>query len=113
MLCFFYIACDVSITLAEQTSTIMKELTYNYVPKRIMDRPKHGFGAPVEKWLKGVLKESLLEYSEEKYLRKQGIFEPSYTNRFIQAYIDNSGANLTNVVWSFFIFQKWYQYYIN
>lgn len=92
---------------------ILKELTYNYVPKRIMDRPKHGFGAPVEKWLKGVLKESLLEYSEEKYLRKQGIFEPSYTNRFIQAYIDNSGANLTNVVWSFFIFQKWYQYYIN
>ena len=26
MLCFFYIACDVSITLAEQTSTIMKKL---------------------------------------------------------------------------------------
>lgn len=26
MLCFFYIACDVSITLAEQTSTILKKL---------------------------------------------------------------------------------------
>lgn len=26
MLCFFYIACDVSITLAEQTSTIHKKL---------------------------------------------------------------------------------------
>ena len=26
MLCFFYIACDVSITLAEQTSTIYKKL---------------------------------------------------------------------------------------
>lgn len=25
MLCFFYIACDVSITLAEQTSTIMRK----------------------------------------------------------------------------------------
>jgi precorrin-6B methylase 1 len=26
MLCFFYIACDVSITLAEQTSTIIKKI---------------------------------------------------------------------------------------
>lgn len=26
MLCFFYIACDVSITLAEQTSTIKEKL---------------------------------------------------------------------------------------
>lgn len=25
MLCFFYIACDVSITLAEQTSTILQK----------------------------------------------------------------------------------------
>ena len=25
MLCFFYIACDVSITLAKQTSTILKK----------------------------------------------------------------------------------------
>lgn len=28
MLCFFYIACDVSITLAEQTSTILKKLKF-------------------------------------------------------------------------------------
>ena len=28
MLCFFYIACDVSITLAEQTSTIKKKLDF-------------------------------------------------------------------------------------
>ena len=29
MLCFFYIACDVSITLAEQTSTILKKWNAN------------------------------------------------------------------------------------
>lgn len=37
MLCFFYIACDVSITLAEQTSTINKKsdlaFTIQYEPK--------------------------------------------------------------------------------
>lgn len=33
MLCFCYIACDVSITLAEQTSTIKKTLNLNEVVK--------------------------------------------------------------------------------
>lgn len=31
MLCFFYIACDVSITLAEQTSTILKKLKDEFI----------------------------------------------------------------------------------
>ena len=35
---------------------ILKELTYDYIPKKIMERPKWGFSIPLEKWLKTKLK---------------------------------------------------------
>lgn len=36
---------------------ILRELLYTYVPKNIIDRPKKGFKIPLEKWLRGSLKE--------------------------------------------------------
>src|SRR5690606_6969573 len=35
---------------------ILKEIVHKYIPKEIMDRPKMGFGIPVEKWLQKELK---------------------------------------------------------
>ncbi|MBD3767141.1 MAG: asparagine synthase (glutamine-hydrolyzing) [Gammaproteobacteria bacterium] len=42
---------------------LLKELTYRYIPKSIMDRPKQGFAVPLAQWLRGELRdwaESLL-----------------------------------------------------
>ncbi|MCI4410063.1 MAG: asparagine synthase (glutamine-hydrolyzing) [Thiotrichales bacterium] len=42
---------------------ILKELTYRYIPRAIMDRPKQGFAVPLAQWLRGDLRdwaESLL-----------------------------------------------------
>ena len=42
MLCFFYIACDVSITLAEQTSTIFTKIVAKQLAERgyiVQDTP--------------------------------------------------------------------------
>ena len=42
---------------------LLKELTYRYIPRSIMDRPKQGFAVPLAQWLRGELRdwaESLL-----------------------------------------------------
>ena len=44
---------------------ILKELTYDYIPKKIMERPKWGFSIPLEKWLK-----TELNYLIPKYLNE-------------------------------------------
>jgi asparagine synthase (glutamine-hydrolysing) len=98
---------------------ILKDIAYDYIPKELLDRPKVGFGVPLDKWMRGPLKERLVDMCNVDYLRNQGIFDAQYVNDFISEYIRTgdkgpaSGANYSKTAWSFFVFQQWYEYYIN
>lgn len=97
---------------------ILKDLVYDHIPRELMDRPKVGFSVPLDKWLRGPLKEQVLSASEKSYLEMQGIFQPSYTESFLAEYMKTgdagagTGANYSRLVWAFFMFQKWYEGYI-
>lgn len=96
---------------------ILKDIAYDYIPKELLERPKVGFGVPLDKWLRGPLKEQLLAYSEKDYLEKQGIFDGEYVSGMIREYIRTgdggpaTGANYSKLSWSFFIFEQWYQHF--
>lgn len=96
---------------------ILKDIAYDYIPRELLDRPKVGFGVPLDKWLRGPLKEKLMDMCSRGYLKRQGIFEAEYTAKMIETYMHTgdggpaTGANYSKIVWSFFVFQQWYQYY--
>ena len=97
---------------------ILKDIAYDYIPKELLDRPKVGFGVPLDKWMRGPLKEQLVAYSRADYLKKQGIFVPDYVEKFIDKYLETgdmgpaTGANFSKTAWSFFAFQQWYEAYM-
>jgi len=39
-----------------QNKYLLRKLAYRYLPKRILDRPKQGFGVPIDSWLRGPLR---------------------------------------------------------
>ena len=96
---------------------ILKDIAYDYIPKELLDRPKVGFGVPLDKWLRGPLREQLLDYSSYDYLKRQDIFDADYVPDMITRYIDTgdagpaTGENYSKLAWSFFVFQQWYQTY--
>ena len=47
---------------------LLRKLAYRYVPQAILDRPKQGFGVPMERWLRGPLKQWALERLGESTL---------------------------------------------
>lgn len=96
---------------------ILKDLAYEYIPKALLDRPKVGFGVPLDKWLRGPLKEQLLDMCNRDYLRRQGIFDADFVADMIEDYLKTgdggpaTGANYSKLSWSFFVFQQWYRSY--
>ena len=97
---------------------ILKEVAYQYIPKEMLDRPKTGFSVPLDQWQRGPLKEQILAVTEPDFLRRQDIFEPAFTMRFLKQYMEKgdggagSGENYSRIVWAFFMFQKWYEAYM-
>ena len=83
-----------------------------------MDRPKSGFSIPLDKWLRGALKERVYDWTCRDYLMRQGIFDTEATIAFIDNYMQKgdagkwSGQNFSKIVWAFFVFQQWYEKYV-
>ena len=97
---------------------ILKDIAYDYIPKELLDRPKVGFSVPLDKWLRGPLKEQLLDMCNKDMLIRQGIFDAKYVNSMIQNYLvtgdggSGSGRNYSRLIWAYFVFQQWYEYYL-
>lgn len=91
---------------------ILKDITYEMVPKSMLDRPKKGFGVPLADWMRTKLHAQLLRYADINILKKQGIFNADKIWEFIHC-LEKSDKSLYNsVLWSFYVFQMWYQEYV-
>lgn len=97
---------------------ILKDIAYDYIPKELLDRPKVGFSVPLDKWLRGPLKDELLAMCDADYLKAQGIFDTDFMRQFMTEYLvtgdggPSSGKNYSRIIWAYYVFQKWYQQYI-
>ena len=94
---------------------ILKDIAYDYIPRELLDRPKVGFGVPLDKWLRGPLKEQLIAMCDMKFLKEQNIFDSEYIHKFMMRYLEvgdrgpATGENFSKTAWSYFMFQQWAQ----
>lgn len=97
---------------------ILKEIAWEMIPRDLLDRPKSGFEVPIDSWMRNELKEELLELSKESYLSSQGVFNPQDTQRIVAEFLESKnvvrrGEKISSVIWSFYMFQKWFKKYMN
>jgi asparagine synthase (glutamine-hydrolysing) len=85
---------------------ILRRVLERHVPRSLFERPKTGFGVPLEAWLRGPLRawgEGLLE---ESRLRSGGYFRPAPIREAWHAH-QSGRANLHYPLWSVLTFQAW------
>lgn len=94
---------------------ILKDIAYDYIPKKLLDRPKQGFSVPLGKWMRGKLREQLEEYTKIPYLKNQSIFNPEETHKWVINYLKNDKLDMegyTSIVFAIFVFQMWWEKYV-
>lgn len=92
---------------------ILKDITYDFVPKKLLDRPKKGFSVPLKKWLTQMyLSNELHEMTKKEFIEKQKLFEYKNLRKLINQLQSNQSDLAVNTIWNFFVFQKWYRRYM-
>ncbi len=89
---------------------ILRAVMARYVPRQLTDRPKRGFGAPVEDWLRGPLRDWAEDLLDPARLREQGLFRPSEVRSVWSQHLAG-WRNHANLLWALLMFQAWYGRY--
>lgn len=85
---------------------VLRDVLYKYVPKEKMDRPKKGFGIPIEKWLRETkLREWAETLIDKTTLRQQGILDPDVVWNIWEDYIEHNYFRVQ--IWYILMFQQW------
>ncbi|MBM4127870.1 MAG: asparagine synthase (glutamine-hydrolyzing) [Nitrospira sp.] len=62
---------------------ILKEAMSGILPHDVIHRPKVGFGAPLERWVRHDLREWIHDLLSESTLRRRGLFDPAAVSRLL------------------------------
>jgi asparagine synthase (glutamine-hydrolysing) len=90
---------------------LLRRLARGRLPPEIVGRRKKGFGVPVAKWLRGELRETLLETLDGRRLREQGIFRPEAVLRLVEEH-QNGRHNHRKALWALLAFQLWFDRFV-
>jgi asparagine synthase (glutamine-hydrolysing) len=85
---------------------ILRNLLYRYVPQTLVDRPKQGFGVPVDAWLRGPLRAWAEELLDERRLREQGLLDPRPVRAAWHDHLAGRG-HWQHHLWAVLMLQSW------
>jgi asparagine synthase (glutamine-hydrolysing) len=84
----------------------LRQVLKRYVPEKLFERPKTGFGVPVGDWLRGPLRDWAEEMLSEDRLTKGGYFRPEVVRKQWAEHLSGR-FNRQHSLWSVLMFEAW------
>ncbi|MCS6777277.1 MAG: asparagine synthase (glutamine-hydrolyzing) [Chloroherpetonaceae bacterium] len=84
----------------------LRQVLYRYVPAALVERPKTGFGVPVEQWLRGPLRDWAEALLDATRLHREGIFDVAAVRCKWSEHLSGR-RNWQDHIWEILMFQAW------
>ncbi len=85
---------------------VLRDVLHRHVPKELVDRPKQGFSVPLDRWLRGELRDWAEALMIPERLEASGMLEAAPIRRMWEAHLagtENAGSRL----WAILMLQAW------
>jgi asparagine synthase (glutamine-hydrolysing) len=92
---------------ATTTKWIVRQLLFKQVPRRLIERPKQGFGIPIGSWLRGPLRDWAESLLGEQRLRRDGFFDVTAVRDKWAEHLSGR-KNWQHQLWCVLMFQAWH-----
>jgi asparagine synthase (glutamine-hydrolysing) len=95
-----------------QGKYLLRRLLERRVPKAIVDRPKHGFEAPIGQWLRGPLAPMVDRLLTDGRLRDRGIFDDRGVAAVWREHL-NGERDHRHRLWSLVMLELWFREFVD
>jgi asparagine synthase (glutamine-hydrolysing) len=85
---------------------LLRKLLARYVPTELFERPKMGFGVPIDQWFRNELRTLLLDYLSPEHLKREGLFDHAVVEEKIKEHLSGR-ANQQYRLWSLLMWEMW------
>lgn len=93
-----------------QSKWIVRQVLNRYVPAELYTRPKMGFGVPIDKWLRGPLKEWAQDMLSPSMLTKHNLVDTNAVQQKLREHLAGT-RNWQYHLWDVLILQSWCEAY--
>ena len=95
-----------------ETKHIFKRAVRDLVPAEILNRPKMGFGVPIEQWINKQLRERVRETLTESRTTARGYIEKHYVNVLLDEH-ERGRRDHARELWSLFMLELWHRTFVD
>jgi asparagine synthase (glutamine-hydrolysing) len=92
-----------------QRKVLLRQVLARFVPDVLIDRPKKGFGVPLDCWLRGPLSWMIDQYLSPERVQREGVFSPAAVRAIVDRF--RRGEVGHDRVWVLLVFQMWSEKY--
>lgn len=90
------------------SKSVLRQVLYRHVPRELIERPKMGFGLPVDDWLRGALRPWAEDLLEPSRLDREGYFDSGVVQATWKEHLSGR-KNRHQQLWCILMFQAWLQ----
>lgn len=90
---------------------LFKKILGRLLPTEILGRKKKGFGIPLSVWLRGKLKERMLETLAPERIRREGLFDSGYVSQLVGEHLSGK-RNHRKPLFALLMFEWWREKYL-
>ena len=89
-----------------QGKWLLRQLLYKYVPKALVERPKMGFGVPIDAWLRGPLRDWAEDLLDPELMAQAGYLDPKPIRVKWGEHLTGR-RNWQHFLWNVLMFESW------